>query len=298
MGETNGERIRQCLADPAGAIKLENLVNPLISKSVHALDPGRFPLDHQDSSPTGLRERIDAYWDATEPLLEACILLGRWGRDEHAALLRQVIGHLLGRVKQHGGYLVWLDLQWYPLTLLYYASGIAAISADNWGILRELYRMDPVPLAGSSESRAVAEWVSSGMNCHGEGRLAFKAIPEVAEKRYPMSEALFEQLRGPIDGSLFLGDLAYETTFDRFEVFHTLQWAVNGEGEEPRRGGPGRFAWKVSHQGDPMVDFDRYLRQISDSHPLFTVGAFTLGRERILGALTQYRDFVLGGRFR
>jgi hypothetical protein len=283
------------IADPAGVVRLEEVVSEQIRLALDLMAPERFPVDQQDVSEEALRRRLDDYWTATEPLLNIALHLGRWGRKEHVPIIERLLGHLLVPTDRSGGYLIWIGLQWYPLTLVYYALGVAAFASRNWVILGGLYNPDEAALPGRSERRSLADQVVAGLVQYSEVNTAFKALPVMSQKRFPVSETLFQVLTEPVADGLFLDAVSYEHAFDRFEVFRALQYAVGPLGDEPRLWGPvGRFGWKSDRgEGDPMTAFETFLRNAPDDHPILGMGSFVRGREEVLRVLTAFRMKVV-----
>lgn len=288
--------IGQLLAHPAGVVELERVVSRQIREAIGLLAAERFPLDHQDVSEESLRRRLLAYEAAVQPLLGTCLQLGRWGREEHLPLLERLLRHLLGQANRTGGYLIWIGLQWYPLNLLYYAAGVAAISSRNWRVIERLYDPEPFALPDRSEARSLADHVVHGITEYGEPQAAFKAVPGMAQKRFPMSEAVFELLQKPVEDTLYLDSASYERCFDQFEVLRAAQFAAGPLGKEPRGGGPpGRFAWKLGRgDGGPLPEFEEFLERLPANHPLLYTGSFRRGREEVKQSLKELRG-RLGG---
>jgi hypothetical protein len=123
----------------------------------------------------------------------------------------------LGRV---AGTVVWLQLRWFPLVVLMYAAGIAALSARRFGMLAAAL-MPRVHGESSSSYEPLVSAVLTPLNNLIEN---FKALPGHERDLYPRSEHQFVQLREPLEQLLFLGE-GYEPLFDRFEVLLALAFA-------------------------------------------------------------------------
>jgi hypothetical protein len=79
--------------------------------------------------------RLKQYEAAVQELLTILVLLARWGRGEQLRTLEKVFSHLAAVDKGSGGIVLWLRLGWYPIQLLMYAAGIAALDAKNYEAL-------------------------------------------------------------------------------------------------------------------------------------------------------------------
>jgi hypothetical protein len=79
------------------------------------------------------------------------------------------------RLKLAGGLTAWLNLRWYPLLLLFYSGGIAAVSAGKYDNLRELM-LNPVSDKQTTQGGDVKliRVVGNEMNSLTD---AFKSLP-------------------------------------------------------------------------------------------------------------------------
>jgi hypothetical protein len=216
------DRAKALLADPLKRIELDDFINGQLRTALTALSLEHFP-------PTGtinneeFAKRVSAYEAGVGDLETIVIFLARWGNAEHLLLLEKILARLAELDKGSGGTVVWLRLGWYPLLVLMYAGGIAALSARHYEALHVILAA-PVranqAISGASE-RAVVLPVLTAIT---EISDAFKLLPGHERDHVPKSEHLFARLRPALDDALFLGG-SYETLFDRFEILLALTFA-------------------------------------------------------------------------
>lgn len=275
------------IGDPAKVVTVDKAVGELVKRCRSDFTGQAFDLNSSDFSPDACHGRISAYEAATGGLAEAVMALGRWGHDSNLTTLRTILHYLTGGIAASGGNTAWSGLQWYPLTIVYYSAGIGALSADNWPILEELYRVEPTPARMGFGSFSLADQIVSGMQQHGVGEV-FKRVPGLEQLRAPASERILPMIRSVSERVFLCDELTFEGLFDQFEVIHTLQYAVGPLGTEPRSWGPvGRFGWK--HQrfgGGPLASFKAQL-EMGRSPDWTRIGSFVRGKNEILSVVDE-----------
>ena len=65
-------------------------------------------------------------------------LLAYWGGSSHAQTLALPLKRICDELRPEGGLVVWIALRWYPVLLLLYAGGIAAVAGARYENLRLL----------------------------------------------------------------------------------------------------------------------------------------------------------------
>ena len=147
-------------------------------------------------------KRVAAYEAAISDLKVIVILLARWGNSEHLLLLEKILSRLAEVDKSDGGTVIWLRLGWYPLLVLMYAGGIAALSARRFDALYSLLAT-PVranqAISGSGEKPVVLPVLTAITEIAD----TFKLLPGREQDRVPRSEHLFVRLRPVLDDALF-----------------------------------------------------------------------------------------------
>ena len=263
--------IKILLADPKDRIQLDDHVTELLRSTLATLGSDRFANSSVPTAET-IASQLKRYEEATADLLTAVVLLGRWGLPEHRPLLEKILLRLAEANKSVGGsYVFWSAMRWYPLSLLIYGAGMAALSAQNYTMFGPLFQS----WLPSEHRRGARDEVTVRVqNQMNELSDAFKMLAGHERDYVPRSEHFFVVLREPLDRMLFLGD-GYERLFDEFEIISALAFAdLTYEERQRVWAAPGRFGYKSRSSGGPYTAFvENALRQ-GDDWPLLKLGLF------------------------
>jgi hypothetical protein len=283
------DEAKDLLADQRNRISLDDFVNEHLRIALVALSADHFPLNVGGTN-RDLVDRVGRYEAAVNDLLWLVILIGRWGdAEEGRMLLEKILLRVAETAWSGGGTVTCLQLRWYPLVVLMYGAGIAALSARRDAMLATTL----LPAVGTETSRKaepLAVAVLSPLTQLADG---FKVLPGLEQKKYARSEHLFAFLRSPLDELLFLGR-SYEFLFDRFEVLLALAFADlrDPKGEGDVWGPPGRFAWKHRNSDSPLDLLIEEVKAAGDGWPLLGTGLFGRQSKRLLRVAEAYRQVV------
>lgn len=285
------DEAKDYLSEERYRIKLHDLVNRATREAMSITAEDGFPVQGTWTEDEFVR-RLNKYEVGTTDLRGIQALLAFWGTEAHRNALTLPVKQMGGRLKAESGLSVWLALRWYPLLLLLYCSGIAAIAAekyDNLGALMHAKVSDP------ERAQRPVTLIANVGRVTQELASAFKSLPEHERQYVPRSEYLFKFLQPELDDILFLGK-DYEWYFDEFEVLFALEYAEAYEGEGLGRiwGPPGRFAWKY-HNGDQVSPLHRVLAQAKEqgeSWPPIKAGLFRGSIERFQKIAVSYAEMI------
>jgi hypothetical protein len=222
------------------------------------------------------------------------MLVAKWGATEHQPILERIIARLADGNEMAGGKTVWLGLRWYPILLLMYSGGIAALSAQNYTSLATLLNTrlgDHISGRGTQE--AIVATVSGILEVDRSG--AFKTLPGYERNYAPRSEYLFKTVQPTIEDLLFLGK-SYEELFDRFEILYALSCADIQDRKGNRLWGPpGRFGWKASRgdYGNPYAAMFEEAEKAGDAWPVLRSGLFRGSIVRFKEVAEKYNTDIL-----
>lgn len=236
--KTTIETMKELLADPKNKIKLDDFVSENIKKFLATTNLRQFPVEGITPNKEEFLERMKRYEEAVRELQQIVILLAKWGEPEQILLLEKVFSRLAEVDKGIGGYTLWINFGWYPLQILMYSGGIAALAGKKFDVLKVLLTT-PVPFKNGHHALIVP--VSSSLSDVGD---AWKWMPGHERKHTPRSEHLHELLQVSLEELLFLG-ASYEKLFDELEVYLALAFSeATGRDWAPI----GRFGWKYRYQ--------------------------------------------------
>lgn len=249
------EQTRQLLAEERYRIALHDLVGAETKRAASLTTREQFPVQGQWSNGEFI-ERVKRYETAVFGLSSIQALLAYWGGPLHARTLTLPAKRMCDELGPEGGLVVWTALRWYPVLLLLYAGGVAAVGGaryENLGLLFDTPVSDPDHSGGRV---ALVRAVVRGLR---EAWGVFKSLPGFEDRRTPMNDHLLKLLEPVLSSAFFLGG-DYEAAFDEFEVLMSLEHANQDAGETPGRvwGPIGRFGWKIGG-GDASSPFHRVV---------------------------------------
>jgi len=291
--ESSSETLKRLMGNPSEGIALYDYVNELIRRAVEMLNVDRFPPQTPISNEE-FASRLQRYEEAIKEVEVAAILLARWGKADQLYLIEKIFARISEVEKPQGGTVLWLNLNWYPIFLLMYSTGISALSGRRYEALwYSLHspidtsprwfgeRTPPVIVPTVQELTGIVE--------------AFKRLPDMERKYVPRSEHIFKRLQPLLEDELFLGR-SYEKLFDDFEILLALSYA-NVRDEDPRHhvwGPPGRFAWKErGRDNDPVYsNFVREAKAQGDEWGPLRAGLFRRSAQRFSDIADAYGQLL------
>lgn len=293
--------VKEYLSEARHRIKLDDLFEKEVRRVISQLGTDAFPnsTSHYmgtDAIKKEFAERIKKYEDIVKQLQGMMALLGKWAGPEHRNILERVFARIAELNTDHNGLTVWIGLRWYPISLLMYSGGIAALAAGNYDNLAPVLTAKVGVEYRAQNVQEVIIPTVSGMLEVTRSEL-FKTLPGHGNNYTPESEYLFKALQPALEDVLFLGR-SYEFLFDRFEILRALVYAdiverSSSNQVSDRVWGPiGRFGWKYnSHRSGPDDPYSQLVLEASrsqDSWPPLRAGLFNGSYERFNDLATRF----------
>jgi hypothetical protein len=286
------DEAKRLLAGPRQRIELDAFITLHLRKAMNALSLERFPPSAPLTKEEFARRNAD-YEAAVADLQAIMVLLARWGTADNFLLLEKSLSRLAEVDKGQSGTGVWLHLGWYPLLVLMYAAGIAALSARRYDALHAILATSVRSTPGMGGPAEISI-VLRALNPVTEIDDQFKLLPGHDRDRVPRSERLFALLQPRLEAALFLGS-SYDGLFDRFELFQTLTFADLRDrlAEHNFWGPPGRFSLKHQRESPLTLLIAEAKEQGSAWLPLGG-GLFGGQTERFLKVANSYKQLIDG----
>jgi hypothetical protein len=276
------------LSDPRYKIRLQDLVFHNTRKLIVETSRERFPIQGVDFSLEKLTERIQSYENVTKDLRQLLAYIAYWGTEDHRPILEKALARVTDHIEPEKGLEIWICLRWYPVILLCYTSGIAAVANRNYQNLQTIFSAK-VTERWTDQKLAVA--VSEAI-CDIERQNIFKRLPGHEKYYVARSEYLFKLLQPELDDALFLGK-DYEAVFDQFEVLLALVRATIRKASGPSVWGPvGRFGWKYQNDKNPLKDLLKEAEQLKENWGPFKAGLFGRDFEFFWQAAIDYSNSI------
>jgi len=283
--------IKELLSSHKSEIKLHDFVIDEVRKFLTVTSEDNFAV-RGSFSDEELLERISSYERYTKDLGAMIAVVAYWSSESDLNVLSKIISRACDRLNEaQGGLTVWLNLRWYPLLLLMYQAGIAAVESKNYKSLATILYTEIRHSDYSDNNPYFAQKLSNGI-LELTRADTFKRIPGHERHYTPSSEYLFKQVQPVLDDLFFLGK-GYETAFDEFEVLYAL--AVADLCIQADRGlwGPiGRFGWKYSssEENSPFVRIVAEAANLRDKWPPLEAGMFGGSYERFESVASDFQE--------
>jgi hypothetical protein len=130
--------IKRYMSEPRFNIKFSDLVADQVERAVKMIETCNFSLNEPKPESTSFTYRVRSY-ESTCSLLIAISSVGAfWAKEEHYNVWQRALERLASR-RENEGTVLWLDLQRYPATLLFYALGIGAVESGNLDFICRLF---------------------------------------------------------------------------------------------------------------------------------------------------------------
>jgi hypothetical protein len=130
--------VKRYLAEDRYRIRLNDFVGQSVREAARGFDSQDFALA-DNFTPAEFQRRVKTYEARTEILRHMIVPLCQWGDARHEPLAVNILELGTDYSINQGTYSQeWSRLRLYPSLLLLYAGGVAAIAADNYGMLAAL----------------------------------------------------------------------------------------------------------------------------------------------------------------
>lgn len=275
--------LKKFIADDRYNIRLHDLLSDEADSARKGIGNINQGLGRSVSSAEVL-ETYRKYRESCTTLTELFIHGCTWSRADtdalFAATLRRVFssGTLLNEGFCH-----------YPLLLLLYAGGLAAVGAGKFGLLATLFTRQKLRDHSKVSSLVAAlDWSRLNEYCQAE-------FPNPQNWCAPVSEHLFRALRERFR-QYFTDDGDFEEIFDRYEYLQALVISDmrNSGGEKFWWAPMGRFARKYGRrQSDPIAtQIDTEIASMGSEWPPLRAGLFGGSIERLNLVRTGVNDLI------
>lgn len=285
--------IKDYLSDTKFRIKLDDLVADEIRKAIYQMGEDSFPIQPSCTTPEEFAERLKKYENITTDLMSIVVLLCKWGASEHRGILERIFARIGDINTTAVGSVVWLGLRWYPLHLLQYAGGIAALSNKNYENFASILTTKVGTIHSDDKNREVIISVVRGID-EVQSYDTFKALPGHQQHYAPRSEYLFKMLQPQLEDLLFLGR-SYEMLYDKFEILYALLYAeITYNPDISIWGPPGRFAWKYRRGSNVFLDIVKEADSMKNNWILLKSGLFQSSYDRFKKISQEYEELLKG----
>ncbi len=265
------QTIKKYIIDEKQIINLHDMINAETEKVYKLLQSNRYDTLHDPADDAELLKRINQYESDIEILQSMIIYSCYWGDIDHCKKWIKSINRLGVLPLPKSSYDIWLNLLAYPIIILFYCGGMAALAANKFDIFKSILLDTMISFMGR-ESKMIL-YLSSEIHLMTEDRTNILGVRGHPNK---LSKLFFNNLREPFR-ELIPDDKEYMINFDKFEYLMSLVHAflVNKQGQHYwSRGGcfiQRRFAQDSSNVVKTIEDEIKYQKT---EWPLLKIGLF------------------------
>lgn len=285
------EYIKDLISSNHSQIKVHDFLIEQVRQFLSATSEDSFATSSQISDEE-LLERISSYELHTKDLSMIVACLSYWANESQLSLLAKIISRSCDRLlERESGFVIWVNLSWYPLLLLLYHAGISALEAKNYKSLASIFY---TKLGASEYENSGSFFVLKVAKAADELANIFKKIPDYELKYTPFSEYIYKLVQPELDDLLFFGK-GYEEIFDEFEILFALSVADIQKQQDSYIWGPiGRFGWKNRRHGiSPFQKLRNEAAQHKNNWGPIQAGMFGGKYERFEEVAEIYQNQIL-----
>ena len=247
--------LKRYISESRYRVQLADLINVTVDRIVEATSGDDYAVSG-GSAPTteSATVRVRGYETACATLLALAPIGGYWAEKEHFPVWRQALRRL--STSGRSGRVLWLSMQRYPATLLFYALGIGAIAAERFAFLTDLFSA-PIPWK-DGEDISAAEFLPPFGMYETIGQDA--RILDGMERSYaPLNDWIHDALRESAI-RVIQQDEQYTRLFDELEILIAVNAARHHDGKYPG-GDPYFVAGAFGYRADNAKRFLRNTRR-------------------------------------
>lgn len=284
--------VKRYLVDPAAKIRLRDLVHEETEKLFAETNAPVFGGQTQLQPAEELTKRVEKYGGLCETLILVFVAGCYWGDDYATKLWVASLQRIANPAESGGGLVYLLKLRRYPALLLLYSAGLAAVAAGNYATLSAILTEAKARDDQNKDEAICSKVYPIAVNEKG----AWKLMPGLDRRHTPVSDHLFNKLRGPLREYLPRDD-DYQNAFDRFEYLLGLVHAdLNRRQAEGGWWGPvGCFAWRGRHfhqEGRISQKIETEIEAEGVNWALLKAGLFCGSLEQLKATKAKFDGFL------
>lgn len=283
--------LKSYLAEPKYRIRLADLVSCEVDKIVEATSGQNFALQGGPAPDTNtFTARVRAYEAACETLLAMAVVGGHWGEDWNYPAWHNALSSLATR-RGEAGFSLWIELQRYPATLLFYTLGIGAIEAGERGLIF-LGKLFSTPVHRENREDKTAVEMLPAFCLFERGKEPAKQLEGMENRRAPLNDWIHVLLRSKAQGILPT-EARYTYAFDRLELLMALSYAFHAKRDNNWYWAPpGAYGYRHDNRQRILNEIQNSLDSLGDKSPYVKANIFGHSATDCKAALEAFANWV------
>jgi hypothetical protein len=283
--------LKKYLSEPKYRIQLADLVAEVVHRIVETTSGPAFAAqgDPVPDSQT-MTARVRAYDAACSTLLAMAVSGGYWAEEEHYPVWRRALERLSTRNSNgcNGGYVLWLDLQRYPGTLLLYALGLGAVEAGKLDFFGKI--LSTIISSEYSKDNNAAQLLPP-FCLFQDGTSTVRFLEGMNNKKLPMNSWIHSALKHVKNN--ILNENRYDLSFDRLEILISLSHAHHEKDSDYEYWiPPGLFFYRTENRERILREIEESITKHSNESPYIKSGIFGETFEECLKEFETFKEFV------
>lgn len=284
--------LKSYLAEPRHRIRLADLINGEVERVLEATDGPAFALQGGPSPDTSsFTARVRAYEAACETLVAMAAVGGYWVEDWHYATWQAALTRLAFR-RGESGYKIWIELQRYPATLLFYALGLGAVEAGERGLLFLGALFGTTVHREHREDQTAVELLPAF--CLFENGNGPAKLLEGMDRHYAPLNDWLQTLLAPQFRGLISSEARFTYAFDKLEILMALSFAHHVIGAEgwPYWVPPGCYGYRRDNLARILKEIQSSIESLGDKSPYVRSGIFGHSDEECIAGINAFTAWV------
>lgn len=283
--------LKSYLAEPRYRIRLADLINGEVERVLEATDGPAFSLQGGPAPDTNsFTARVRAYEAACETLVAMAAVGGYWVEDWHYATWQAALTRLAFR-RGESRYKIWIELQRYPATLLFYALGLGAVEAGERGLLFLGTLFGTTVHREYREDQTAVELLPAFCLFENGSRPA--KLLEGMDRHYAPLNDWLQTLLAPQFRSIIPSEARFTYAFDRLEILIALGYAHRAKRPKDRYWAPpGSYGYRHENRERIVGEIRASLENQGDASPYVISGIFGRSAEKCIEEIDAFASWV------
>jgi len=210
--------------------------------------------------------------------------------DWHYATWQAALTRLAFR-RGESGYKIWIELQRYPATLLFYALGLGAVEAGERGLLFLGALFGTTVHREHREDQTAVELLPA-FCLFEKGSGPAKLLEGMGQRYAPLNDWL-QTLLAPQFRGLIPSEARFTYAFDRLEILIALGYAHRAKRPKDRYWAPpGSYGYRHENRERIVGEIRASLESQGDASPYARSGIFGCSAEECIEGLDAFKSWV------
>ena len=287
--------LKRYLSESRFRIQLSDFIKSEVDDVADRTSVDHFPV--APGTPTdasAIRERLDAYAEATGTLVSLAMVAGAWSESEHIRIWRDALRRLAPQASRPG-LTAYLNLEHVPATLLLYALGLGAIHAGRLPFLSDVLST-PLPRHIGDDPDMLRR---AGTEFPPYMLWRTEPITGYENRRLPLTDWIHDCLKSHAR-ELTRDSSTYTEMFDKLEILVALNFAHRPPVPWLDKDGfilLGAFGYRQDNREQIVSEIERSLSLDGDQSPYVTSGIFGDSAAECASVLEAFKRKIPRGPF-